>query len=199
MSETAVEGTRATGIPRFELRPHNCFACGSLNAHGLHLVLHVEHGRSTTEITLDRSFEGWDGIAHGGIICTLLDEVMAWSLVGADNWGVTARMTVDFKRPVPIGRRLRAEGSIIRERRRLIETVSQLVDADTGETLATGEGVYMAADPERKREIRERYGFRLIDEDPGATPVPSDKPVAVDPREARGVVRPSTKNTGRTR
>ena len=177
MSKAAVEASVGTGVPRFELRPHNCFACGSLNAHGLRLVLHVEHGRATTDLTLDRSFEGWDGIAHGGIICTILDEVMAWSLVGADNWGVTARMTVDFKRPVPIGRQLRAEGSITRERRRLIETVSQLMDAETGELLATGEGVYMAADPERKRELRERYGFRLIAEGPdgtGSTEAPAD-------------------------
>jgi acyl-coenzyme A thioesterase PaaI-like protein len=122
----------------------------------------VEHGRAATELTLDKSFEGWDGIAHGGIICTILDEVMAWSLVGSDNWGVTARMTVAFKRPVPIGRHLRAEGSITRERRRLIETVSQLADAETGEVLATAEGVYVAADGERKRELRELYGFRLI-------------------------------------
>ena len=179
MSNAVVQAVRTTGVPRFELRPHNCFACGSLNAHGLHLVLHVEHGRAATEILLDRSFEGWDGIAHGGIICTILDEVMAWSLVGSDNWGVTARMTVDFKRPVPIGRRLRAEGSITRERRRLIETMSQLTDAETGETLATGEGVYMAADPERKRELRERYGFRLVAEDPPTQTADAGTPVTV--------------------
>jgi acyl-coenzyme A thioesterase PaaI-like protein len=181
-------------LPRFELRPHNCFACGSLNAHGLHLVLHVEHDRSATELTLDKSFEGWDGIAHGGIICTILDEVMAWSLVGSDNWGVTARMTVTFKRPVAIGRRLRAEGSITRERRRLIETVSQLTDAETGEILATAEGVYVAADGDRKRELRELYGFRLIGQvepvpdgaaDAGTTPDPTPAdPMPADPMPA---------------
>ena len=37
-------------------------------------------------------------------MCTLLDEVMAWALVDHDHWGVTARMSVEFKRPVPIGR-----------------------------------------------------------------------------------------------
>ena len=189
MSDLAVGASRGTGVPRFELRPHNCFACGSLNAHGLRLMLHVEHGRATTELTLDRSFEGWDGIAHGGIICTILDEVMAWSLVGADNWGVTARMTVDFKRPVPIGRRLRAEGSITRERRRLIETMSQLADADTGEVFATAEGLYMAADPERKRELRERYGFRLIEDDANPEDTPADRPDNVDEPSPVGTTR----------
>ena len=51
-------------------------------------------------------------MAHGGIVCTILDEVMAWALVAEDNWGVTARMNVDVPRPVPIGRPIRAEGWI---------------------------------------------------------------------------------------
>jgi acyl-coenzyme A thioesterase PaaI-like protein len=143
--------------PRFTLRPHNCFACGSLNVDGLRLVLHVEHARAWTEVTLDRRFEGWEGIAHGGILCTILDEVMAWSLVATDNWGLTARMNVAFRKPVPIGRPLRAEGSIVRARRRIHETTSRLIDVETGVTLATADGTYVAADDERKRELRERY------------------------------------------
>ena len=189
MSDAAAPAVGGNGAPRFELRPHNCFACGSLNTHGLHLMLHVEHGRASTELTLDRSFEGWDGIAHGGIICTILDEVMAWSLVGSDNWGVTARMTVDFKRPVPIGRPLRAEGSVTRERRRLVETVSQLVDAESGEVFATGNGVYMAADPERKAELRERYGFRSVEGDADAEDTRADLPVNRDEKSPVGMTR----------
>ena len=149
-------------VPPFEFSPHNCFACGTLNTHGLGLVLHVEHGRSWTDLTLERSFEGWEGIAHGGIICTILDEVMAWALVGADNWGVTARMNVVFRRPVPVGRPIHAEGSIATSRRRIVETTARLEDAATGELLATATGTYVAADEERKRELRERYGYRLL-------------------------------------
>ena len=109
------------GGDRIVLAPHNCFACGTLNTHGLQLELHAGGERCWTEITLDRRFEGWDGIAHGGIVCTLLDEVMAWALVEHDHWGVTARMSVDFKRPVPIGRPVRAEGRVVGVRRRLVD------------------------------------------------------------------------------
>ena len=137
---------------------------------------------------VDRAFEGWEGIAHGGIICTILDEVMAWALVGADNWGVTAKMEVDFRRPVSIGRPLRAEGSIARSRRRLMETSASLLAADTGEVLASATGLYMAADDERKRELRERYGFRLVaddDLDPDRAPAgPSSPPIDMAERVA---------------
>ena len=78
---------------RFAFEPHNCFACGTLNAHGLHLELHVDGERCWTDLAIPSRFQGWDEIAHGGIVATILDEVMAWSLVDHDNWGLTARMT----------------------------------------------------------------------------------------------------------
>jgi acyl-coenzyme A thioesterase PaaI-like protein len=130
------------------------------------LVLHVEPGRAWTELTLERRFEGWDGIAHGGILCTILDEVMAWSLVGEDNWGLTARMNVEFKKPVHVGTPIRAEGWITRSRRRLVDTAARLFDAGTGDELATATGVYVAADEARKQELRQRYGYRPITELP---------------------------------
>jgi uncharacterized protein (TIGR00369 family) len=152
----------APGGARFEFAPHNCFGCGTLNAGGLGLVLHIEPGRAWTELGLDRRFEGWEGMAHGGILCSILDEVMAWALVGADNWGVTARMTVDFRRPVEVGAPIRAEGWITRSRRRIVDTEGHILAAD-GAVLATATGVYVAADAARKRDLRERYGFRRLE------------------------------------
>jgi acyl-coenzyme A thioesterase PaaI-like protein len=163
---TATAVVRAAGST-FEFSPHNCFACGTLNTHGMQLELHIEEARSWTELTLEPRFEGWEGIAHGGILCTILDEVMAWSLVGADNWGVTARLSVDFKRPVRIGQPIRADGWVTRERRRLVETAGAIVDPRDGTVLATAVAVYLAATDDRKRELQARYGFRAGGDVPG--------------------------------
>jgi acyl-coenzyme A thioesterase PaaI-like protein len=160
------------GVPRFEIAPHHCFACGTLNTSGMGLMLHVEPGRCWTALTLERRFEGWDGIAHGGILATILDEVMAWSLVGEDNWGVTARLDVAFRQPVAVGLPIRADGRITRSRRRVVDTAARIVDPATGVELATATGVYVAADERRKRELRERYRFVPLDDtpEPVATP-----------------------------
>ena len=144
-----------------EVAPHRCFACGALNEHGIHLDLHVDGDRCWTELALADRFQGWDGIAHGGIICTILDEVMAWSLAATDNWGLTARMSVDFKRPVRLGVPIRGEGWITRVRRRLVETAARIVDPVNGDVLATATATYVAADAERKAELQARYRFRL--------------------------------------
>ncbi|HUQ77707.1 MAG TPA: PaaI family thioesterase [Patescibacteria group bacterium] len=151
-----------------EVAPHRCFACGDLNEHGLHLELHVDGDRCWTELALPERFQGWDGIAHGGIICTILDEVMAWSLAATDNWGLTARMNVEFKRPVRLGDPVRGEGWITATRRRLIDTAANLVDLTTGDVLAAATGTYVAADAERKRELQARYRFRLARPDEAA-------------------------------
>ena len=108
---------------------------------------------------MPRRFEGWEGTIHGGILCTILDEVMAWALVEHDNWGVTARMSIDFRKPVTVGQAIRAEGWITESRRRIQVTAGRIVDSETGAELAVAEATYVAASGARKRELKERYGF----------------------------------------
>ena len=99
---------------------------------------------------------------------------MAWALVGQDSWGLTARLSVDFRKPVLIGSPVRAEGWITDKRRRLLRTQGRIVDAATGEVLAVAEAVYVPAPEERKRELKARYQFRLVDDgDPSDGPYPS--------------------------
>lgn len=158
------------GVRPFELADHHCFACGSLNEHGMKLDLHVEPGRAWTDLVLEDRFEGWSGIAHGGILATILDEVMAWALVGEDNWGLTARLAIEFRKPVPVGRRIRAEGTVVRTRRRLVETMGRIIDPATGGALVTATATYVAADPDRRAELEERYGFRYREIEGAAVP-----------------------------
>jgi uncharacterized protein (TIGR00369 family) len=172
-SEPAVRDVRLGGR-RIEVAPHNCFACGTLNVHGLHLELHAADDRCWVELSLPERFEGWEGIAHGGIVCTLLDEVMAWALIDHDQWGLTARMSVEFKRPVPIDRPVRAEGWVVSARRRLVEAEGVVLDARDGTELARGMATYVGAPASRKLELKARYAFRLVSED--ATPARVDTP-----------------------
>ena len=156
-----------TETGRFEVSPHACFACGELNAHGLHLRLHVAGETCWTELTLRPDFQGWEGIAHGGIVATILDEVMAWALASQDAWGYTARMSIEYRRPVPIGVPIRGEGRVVERRRRLLTTAGRLLDPTTGEVFASAEGLYVAAPEARREELKARYGFRLVPEDAG--------------------------------
>ena len=151
---------------RFAFDPHHCFACGTLNAGGLHLDLHVDGQRCWVDVALPGRFQGWDEIAHGGIVTTILDEVMAWSLVDHDSWGLTAKLSVEFKRPVPLETPIHAEGWITEAHRRLMRTAGRLTDPADGSVLATAEATYVPAPDDRKAELKRRYGYR----EPQATP-----------------------------
>jgi acyl-coenzyme A thioesterase PaaI-like protein len=175
------------GGSRFEIEPHNCFACGTLNDHGLRMRLHLAGERAWSELTIEPRFEGWDGIAHGGILGTILDEIMGWSLSGTDDWGVTARMSVEFRKPVPVGTPIRAEGWVTRSRRRLIETAGRITDVAGTLEYATSTGLYLAADEARKAELRERYGVRELasHDERGARGAPGERSGQPEPVAAR--------------
>lgn len=53
----------------------NCVGCSPRNAKGLHLHF-VPHGHEVrADVLLDRSYESYPGMIHGGIVALILDEV----------------------------------------------------------------------------------------------------------------------------
>ena len=68
--------------------PH-CFVCGDQNVHGLKAKFFFDGEKAFTEVTADGSFEGYRGIYHGGIIATLLDEVMIKAILAQPVTAVT--------------------------------------------------------------------------------------------------------------
>ena len=131
------------------------------------MPLHMEPDRAWSDLTIDPRFQGWEGIAHGGILATLLDEVMAWATASREAFGFTARLSIEYRRPVPVGVPIRAEGRIVDARRRVLRAAASIVDPVSGEEYASAEGVYVTAPPDRQRELRDRYGFRGTVDGPG--------------------------------
>ena len=66
-------------------------------------------------------------------------------------------MSVDFRKPVRLSRPIRGEAGSP-SRRRIIDTAARLIDAETGEVLATAVGTYVAADAEQARTGRAASG-----------------------------------------
>ncbi len=93
-----------------------CFGCSTSNVRGLGLVFERHDGRVEARTTLDQTFAGYDGLVHGGIVSTLLDEAMGWAILElAGRYAVTRSLTVDFRRPVFIDRPLRVHATIAGE------------------------------------------------------------------------------------
>jgi acyl-CoA thioesterase FadM len=70
-------------------------------------------------------------------------------------------MSVEFKRPVPIGQPIHGEGRVTSVRRRIVETEGVLTDAD-GNLLARATATFVGAQDDKKAELKARYGFVLV-------------------------------------
>lgn len=124
-------------IPLPRLEGHGCFACGTANPIGLQMSFYRLGDVVRSDVTLGPHLMGWDRIAHGGIVSTLLDEIMAYAVIALRRvFFVTRRMSVEYRRPVPLETPLIAEGAISPEPLdRGCVTLGRILDKD-GNVLA---------------------------------------------------------------
>ncbi|MGH2455648.1 MAG: PaaI family thioesterase [Candidatus Limnocylindria bacterium] len=147
----------AEGGRVYAFADHNCFACGSTNPIGMHLHIELGDGWASTTWTPGHDFAGWEDKVHGGLLATLLDEVMAWAPASHDSWAVTAEMSVRFRLPANPGEELTARGWVTERRRRIYHVRGEVHAAD-GRVVAEAEGRYLGASPSQKARLKERYG-----------------------------------------
>ena len=106
-----------TGEERVKIQKpqgYHCFACGTANPIGLNLQFFRLADAVYSDITLEKNHEGWENVAHGGIVSTLLDEVMSWMIMYFKKiFLVTRKMEVKYIRPVLIGTPLVIKGEVM--------------------------------------------------------------------------------------
>ncbi len=98
------EGKHALPILRRQSHPE-CFACTRTNGHGLGLEFRTAgDGAVEASFPCQPMFEGYPGMLHGGIVCTLLDGAMTNCLFAQGLAAVTVDMNVRFRQPVAVSR-----------------------------------------------------------------------------------------------
>ncbi len=143
---------------RYGFADHHCFACGTTNPIGLGLRIELGERRASATWIPRPDDVGWSDRVHGGLLATVLDEVMAWAPSSDDAWAVTASFAVRFHQPASPGEELRAEGWVDSRRRRIYEVRGEV---RSGERLvAEATGTYLGASPTQKAALKERYGWR---------------------------------------
>lgn len=116
----------------------HCFVCGEKNAFGLGLKPRGDNGGGTIEWLPDRRHQGFEGVVHGGLVSTLLDEAMAYAAMSIGGFCATAEITVKFRRPVLIGIPVRIEAEVTEQRGRFIRLRASLLQEDTEKASGTG-------------------------------------------------------------
>lgn len=97
-------------------RDAHCFGCSQKNPHGLKMRFYTDDAALYSWLSVPTHLCGWDGIVHGGVLSTMLDEIMGWSAIySLRRIVMTKTMTVDFFKPVYIGDELRVEGRVVEQ------------------------------------------------------------------------------------
>jgi acyl-coenzyme A thioesterase PaaI-like protein len=102
---------------------------------------------------------GFPGVAHGGLVSAVLDDVMGRSTTLLRRWTVTARLEVRYRLPAPAGTPLRVEGWMTGRRRRMVTAEGRLLLPDGG-VVAEATGTYLPLTPALEGKLVERWpGF----------------------------------------
>lgn len=131
------------------LSARSCFVCGPDNPRGLRLAFQTnESGEMTAEWIPEPEMEGYQGIVHGGIVSTVLDEAMAKVVDATGAEALTAELRVRFRRQVSSGIPALARGWIESRNKRMINAEAALTGTD-GVELAHAWAVFLELKQER--------------------------------------------------
>jgi acyl-coenzyme A thioesterase PaaI-like protein len=137
-------------LPSTPLADNYCFVCGKDNPRGLRIAVRYDEAEKAaeTELTLPREFQGWAAVIHGGILATLLDEMMAHAVWRFAGPGLTLGMEVRFHAPLKPGEAIRARGVLhtANGSRRVAE--GEIVRLADGQRIASGKSRFLLLKPE---------------------------------------------------
>jgi len=134
-----------TQILKLEPKETNhCFGCGAANPAGMKLAFDLDFDtrRTRGSFVLGPNYAGGGGFAHGGIVAVVLDEAMGKLSKLSDERAVTAEMSVEYRKPVPVNKPIVVEGWQEEEKGRSRFRVAEIRDAQ-GNLLARGKGRFV--------------------------------------------------------
>lgn len=121
----------------------HCFVCGPENPIGLKIQFRLEGEWCLAEFTPGAHHVGYDGVVHGGILFSLLDDVMANGLWLRGERAFTARMDIRYRMPLPVGTRVALQGRVIKRKARLVQTEGKILVAADRNIVAEAHAQFM--------------------------------------------------------
>jgi len=127
-----------------------CYVCGKKNPAGLAVdfAINVEARSISAVFTPSDIHQGYEGIIHGGILSSLLDEAMVKLAFNLGIPAVTAEIIVTFKAPAAPGLELLITGIITQETKKLILAEARIERGPV--VIAEAKGKLLRIGPEMK-------------------------------------------------
>jgi acyl-coenzyme A thioesterase PaaI-like protein len=131
-----------------------CFVCGKDNPQGLKIKVtyHPEETAATTELALPREYQGWADVIHGGILATLLDEMMAHAVWHFAGPGLTLSMETRFHHPLKPEEPIRVRGVLTTPNGSRRTAEAEIIRVADGKKIASGKSRFLLLEEKGKGE-----------------------------------------------
>ena len=122
---------------------NNCFVCGSTNPIGLKVKFSLVDGVCIASFTPQAQHAGYESVTHGGILFSLLDDVMAnWVWLQGEKC-FTAKADIRYRAELPIGQEVRLEGRCLKRKGRLAQMEGKIIRTDNHFVVAEASASFM--------------------------------------------------------
>ncbi|WP_430460300.1 PaaI family thioesterase [Thalassolituus sp. LLYu03] len=128
----------------------HCFGCGPQNPNGLQMTFAASDTQLRSDIVIPGHLRGWSHLVHGGVITTILDEIMGWTgIYFLNRFLLTKDIKVRFRLPVFIEEPVSVFGYIgAHHSDNQVTLIAELRNAK-GQLAAKAEGEFVLFSPEK--------------------------------------------------
>ncbi|HXC53019.1 MAG TPA: PaaI family thioesterase [Candidatus Limnocylindrales bacterium] len=111
------------------------------------MTLEARGDRVYGEVCFGSAYEGPPGHVHGGFVAAAFDELLGFTQSLTGNPGMTASLTVRYRRPTPLHVTLRFDAGVDRVDGRKIYASGRVLSGET--VTAEADALFVSVDPER--------------------------------------------------
>jgi acyl-coenzyme A thioesterase PaaI-like protein len=130
-----------------ELLPEHgsCFVCGKSNPMSVGITWQLEPGNQISAFFEFSEFQqGPPGFVHGGASAAVLDEAMGLAVFQSGFQVVTANLSIDYRKPIPLGKPVRIQAVMSGKTERRILALGEIRLPD-GTVAVSAQGNYAEA------------------------------------------------------
>jgi acyl-coenzyme A thioesterase PaaI-like protein len=128
-----------------------CFVCGQDNPQGFRIKVRYFEAElaAETELAIPREYQGWAEVIHGGILATLLDEMMAHAVWRFAGPGLTLGMEVRFHAPLKPDETIKVRGVLNTPNGKRRQAAAEIVRIADGKKIASGQSRFLLIEQDK--------------------------------------------------
>ena len=133
----------------------NCFVCGKDNPIGLNITFFRDQDKVRAEFIPESKHQGFKEIVHGGILFSILDEIMGRTAVIAKGvMTMTVEINIKYRKKALVGENIIFIAQMTKDLGRMIEAQAEARSED-GTLLIEAKGKFIVISKEMQREVEE--------------------------------------------